>query len=71
MGLWRYWQSKAIPHGRGIQRIIFAMSAGSTLGATLGGLAVAYAPVEFLKPFLGGVLIAAAVKTIASHPGKL
>ena len=37
--------------GRGIQRITVAMSAGSILGATLGGLAVAYA--EFLKVLLG------------------
>jgi MFS family permease len=42
-------------------------SAGSILGATLGGLAVAYAPVTFLKVFLGCVLIAAAAKTIGSH----
>lgn len=69
MGLWRYWRSNVIPHGRGIQRIILAMSAGSILGATLGGLAVAYAPVQFLKMFLGCVLIAAAAKTIASHRG--
>jgi uncharacterized membrane protein YfcA len=67
MGLWRYWRSNAIPQGRGIQRITFAMSAGSILGATLGGLAVGYAPVSFLKVFLGCVLIAAAAKTIASH----
>jgi uncharacterized membrane protein YfcA len=67
MALWRYWQSNAIPQGRGIQRITFAMSAGSILGATLGGLAVAYAPVAVLKLFLGCVLIAAAAKTIAAH----
>jgi uncharacterized protein len=67
MGLWRYWRSNAIPQGRGIHRITFAMSAGSILGATLGGLAVAYAPVAFLKLFLGCVLIAAAAKTITSH----
>src|SRR6266702_3315302 len=62
MGLWRYWQSNAIPQGRGIQRITFAMSAGSILGATLGGLAVAYAPVEFLKLLLGCALVVAAGK---------
>ena len=67
MGLWRYWRSNAIPQGRGIQRITFAMSAGSILGATLGGLAVAYAPVQFLKLLLGCVLIVAAAKTITSH----
>jgi uncharacterized protein len=71
IGLWRYWRSNAIPQGRGIQRITFAMSAGSILGATLGGLAVAYAPIGFLKLFLGCVLIAAATKTIANHSGKL
>jgi uncharacterized protein len=70
-GLLRYWRSNAIPQGRGIQRITFAMSAGSILGATLGGFAVAYAPVEILKVFLGCVLIAAAGKTIASHSGTL
>ena len=63
-GLWRYWRSNAIPQGRGIQRITLAMSAGSILGATLGGLAVAYAPRVFLKVLLGCVLIAAAAKTI-------
>jgi uncharacterized membrane protein YfcA len=67
MGLWRYWRSDAIPKGRGIQRITFAMSVGSILGATLGGLAVAYAPVQFLKLLLGCVLIAAAGKTLIGH----
>jgi uncharacterized membrane protein YfcA len=67
MGLWRYWRSSAIPSGRGIQRITFAMSAGSTLGATLGGLAVIHAPVGFLKLLLGTVLIFAAAKTMATH----
>ena len=33
------------------------MSAGSILGTTLGGLAVAYAPVQFLTLLLGCVLI--------------
>lgn len=69
MGLWRYWRANAIPRGRGIQRITVAMSAGSILGATLGGLAVAYAPLAFLKLFLGCVLIAAAAKTIMAHRG--
>ena len=40
------------------------MSAGSILGTTLGGLAVAYAPVQFLKLLLGCELIAAAGKTV-------
>jgi len=39
------------------------MAAGSIIGATLGGLAVAYAPVAFLKVLLGCVLLAAAGKT--------
>ena len=56
MALWRFWRSNAIPRGKGIQRITFAMSAGSILGATLGGIAVAYAPVTFLKVFLGCIL---------------
>jgi uncharacterized protein len=67
MGLWRYWRSNMIPQGRGIQRIIFAMSAGSIIGATVGGLAVAYAPVAFLKVSLGCVLIAAAGKTMIAN----
>jgi uncharacterized membrane protein YfcA len=37
---------------------------GATIiGATIGGLAVAYAPVTFLKVLLGCVLLAAAAKT--------
>jgi len=67
MGLWRYWRSNAIPQGRGVQRITFAMSAGSIVGATVGGLPVAYEPVTFLKVFLGSTLIVAAVKTMAGH----
>jgi uncharacterized membrane protein YfcA len=67
MGLWRYWRSDAIPKGRGIQRIMSAMSTGSILGAALGGLAIAYAAAQFLKLLLGCVLIAAAAKTIAAH----
>ena len=66
-GLWRYWRISAIPQGRGVQRIVSAMGAGSIVGATVGGLAVAYAPIEFLKALLGCILIAASVKTIASH----
>jgi uncharacterized membrane protein YfcA len=65
MGIWRYWRLGGFPHGGGVPRITSAMSAGSMLGAVLGGLAVAYAPVGFLKALLGCVLIAAAVKTIA------
>jgi uncharacterized protein len=69
MGLWRYSRLGAIPAGRGVQRITGSMAAGSILGAGLGGLAVAYAPVSFLKVLLGCVLIAAAAKTIAGHRG--
>jgi uncharacterized membrane protein YfcA len=44
------------------------MAAGSIIGATLGGLAVAYAPVAFLKVLLGCVLLATAGKTaFAAH----
>jgi len=67
IGLWRYRQMKAIPQGRGVQRITLAMSVGSIIGAILGGLAVAYAPVEFLKLLLGCVLLATAFKTMARH----
>jgi uncharacterized membrane protein YfcA len=64
IGLWRYWRADAIPTGRGAQRMTAAMAAGSIIGATLGGLAVAYAPVAFLMVLLGGVLLAAAVRTV-------
>jgi uncharacterized protein len=68
VGLWRYWRVDAIPCGRGAQRITAAMGVGSIIGATLGGLAVTYAPVAFLKALLGGVLLAAAGKTaFATH----
>lgn len=67
VGLWRFWRMDAMPKGRGVQRIISAMSLGSIIGAALGGLAVAYAPVTLLKVILGCVLIAAAAKTILSH----
>jgi uncharacterized protein len=66
-GLWRYWRIGGLPRGRGVVRITGAMSAGSVIGAVLGGLVVAFAPVAFLKVLLGCVLLAAAVKTIASH----
>jgi uncharacterized protein len=62
-GIYRYWRLDAIPKGRGVQRITAAMSAGSIVGAMLGGLAVAYAPVDFLKVLLGCVLLAAALKS--------
>lgn len=43
------------------------MSAGSIIGATLGGLVVAYASVQFLKLLLDCVLIVAAGKTMIGH----
>jgi uncharacterized membrane protein YfcA len=46
------------------------MGTGSIIGATLGGLAVAYAPVTFLKLLLGCVLLAAAGKTFATQISK-
>ncbi len=49
----------------GAPRIALSMSAGSLIGAALGGLAVAVAPVAFLKVFLGAVLLAAAAMTVA------
>jgi uncharacterized membrane protein YfcA len=55
------------PQVDGAHRITFAMSAGSILGATLGGLMVAYAPVQFLKLLLSCVLIVAAGKTMTGH----
>jgi uncharacterized membrane protein YfcA len=66
-GLYRYWNLGAFPKGRGVQRITAAMSAGSILGAILGGLAVAFAPVDLLKVLLGCLLIVAAIKT-GRHP---
>jgi uncharacterized protein len=65
MGIWRYWRLDAIPSGRGIQRLTSAMAVGSLVGAALGGLAVAYAPVSFLKVLLACVLLAASAKTFA------
>jgi uncharacterized membrane protein YfcA len=68
IGLWRYWRAEALPMGRGAQRIATAMALGSMIGAVLGGLAVAYAPVAFLKVLLGCVLLAAAAKTMMPKP---
>ena len=66
-GIYRYWRLDAIPKGRGVQRITTALSAGSIVGAVLGGLVVAYAPVDFLKVLLSCVLLAAALKTVTNH----
>jgi uncharacterized membrane protein YfcA len=65
-GLFQYWRMNAIPKGHGAKRIASAMSAGSIVGAALGGLAVAYAPAVFLKVILGCLLIATAVKTVGT-----
>ena len=46
------------------------MALGSIVGTTLGGLAVAYAPVTFLKMLLGCVLLAAAAKTALAARGS-
>jgi uncharacterized membrane protein YfcA len=62
-GLWRYRRLGAIPRGRGPQRITVAMALGSIVGATVGGLAVAYASVAAIKVLLGAVLLALAGKT--------
>lgn len=63
-GLLRHWRLGTLPMGRGVQRMVTAMSTGSVIGAGLGGLAVAVAPVGALKLLLGTVLIAAAGKTM-------
>jgi uncharacterized membrane protein YfcA len=65
-GLWRYWRLGAIEAKLGARRIVSAMSAGSLIGAALGGLAVGFAPVGAIKAILGFVLIAAAAKVAAS-----
>jgi hypothetical protein len=65
MGIWCWWRLGAIPSARGVKRLTAAMSAGSIVGAVLGGLAVTY--VGFLKALSGCVLRATAAKTIARH----
>jgi uncharacterized membrane protein YfcA len=67
-GLWRYHRAGALPMTGGAPRIALSMSAGSLIGAALGGLAVAVAPVVFLKVLLGAVLILAAAKIVARRP---
>ena len=68
-GLWRYHRAGALPMTGGAPRIALSMSAGSLIGAALGGFAVAMAPVVFLKVLLGTVLILAAAKAITGHGG--
>ena len=67
-GLWRFHRMNAIPEGRGVQRIAFAMSAGSVIGAAVGGLVVAVAPVLLLKVLLGAILLGVAVRSMAARP---
>lgn len=66
-GLWRHWRLGTLPRGHGPRRIVLGMTLGSMLGAILGGLAVAVAPVAFLKVFLGCVLLAAAGKILVTR----
>ena len=66
-GLLQYWRLGAIETGLGPKRIVSAMSVGSLIGAALGGLAVSFAPVGFVKIVLGVVLIAAAAKIAISQ----
>lgn len=61
-GLWRYSRLGAIDFRYGPRRIVSAMSAGSLIGAALGGLVVGLAPIGFIKSILGVVLIGAAAK---------
>ncbi len=68
-GLWRYQRAGALPMTGGPRRIALAMSVGSLIGAALGALAVAMAPIAFLKVVLGSVLILAAAKTIVGYSG--
>jgi uncharacterized protein len=66
-GLWRYWRLGAIEIRSGPRRIVSAMSAGSLIGAALGGLAVGFAPTSLIKTVLGVVLIAAATKVATTR----
>jgi uncharacterized membrane protein YfcA len=66
-GLIRYWRAGAVPTWGSARRMTGAMAAGSIVGATLGGMAVAYAPVAFLKLLLGCVLLGVAAKTAATR----
>jgi uncharacterized membrane protein YfcA len=63
-GLLRYYRLGALRLTGGASRIVLGMSAGSLIGAALGGAAVAIAPSSVLKVVLGSVLILAAARTI-------
>lgn len=67
-GLWRYQRAGALPMRGGAPRIALSMSAGSLIGAALGGLAVTFAPAALLKVILGSVLIVAAARSLVRHP---
>lgn len=66
-GLWRYHQTGGLLVSGGAPRIALSMSAGSLIGAVLGGMAIVVTPVALLKAVLGCVLIAAALKIVARH----
>lgn len=65
-GLLRHRRLGTLPWGRGVHRMVTAMTAGSLIGVVVGGLVVTLAPVAALKLLLGIVLIAAAAKTLLS-----
>jgi uncharacterized membrane protein YfcA len=65
-GVWRYYRAGVLSMRRGAQRIVASMSAGSVIGAALGGFAVAFAPTVLIKIVLGSVLLLASGK-IAHH----
>jgi uncharacterized membrane protein YfcA len=66
-GLSRYWRLGAVETRLGARRIVSATSAGSLIGAAIGGIAVGFAPVVAIKVILGCVLIAAAGKVAVSE----
>jgi hypothetical protein len=67
IGLSCYWQSDVILKGRAKSGSRLQWALDWSGRATIGGIAVAHAPVGYLKLFLGCVRIVAAAKTIASH----
>src|SRR5262249_12816564 len=70
-GLWRYWRLGTIETRLGARRIVSAMSAGSLIGAALGGIAVGFAPGVVIKDLLGCGFIAAAAKgAVSKHLTK-
>jgi len=67
VGLWRYWRIGAFPQGRGTRRITTAMSAVHRRRG-VGRLGGGFRPDRAMKLLLGGVLIAAAAKTMLARP---